>query len=113
MAVKTIGAGELKRTVSFKKPTSSRNSQGSKQSVFTGQFTARAKIEGTNMRVQEIAPALLNTDTVYIRYSEDRTAIKTDWLLAYDGMDHIIHSVEFIGAERNQFIKLIVKAKDA
>ena len=111
MAVKNISAGELKRTVVFKSPVSTRNSQGGKETTFTEAGSAKAKIEATNQRMIEVAPVLLNTDTVHVRYSLERAAITKDWLVAYDGLDHVIHSVERTGAERNDFIRLIVKAK--
>lgn len=110
MAVK-ITAGELKRSVVLKRPTITRNSEGGKEPSYTDVVTVRAKIDGTSERLQALAPALLDTDTVYFRYAEDRKDIGILWLLNYNGQDHVIHSVEFLGTEKNSFLKVICKAR--
>lgn len=115
MALKKIDAGELKRTVILRQPVSVRNSEGGKETSYADAITCRAKIEKTNLRSDEgrrdeAAPVLLNTDNIWIRYAGDRSALTKDWLVKYDGVDRIIHSIEMdseIG-----FIKLIVRSKD-
>jgi SPP1 family predicted phage head-tail adaptor len=109
MAIKTIAAGQLKETVILREPVSIRNSEGGKETTYTDAITCRAKVEQTNaQRALEVAPVLLNTLSVWIRKSTARTAVSTDWLVKYNGVDHVIHSIE----TDNEFIKLIIKAKN-
>lgn len=113
MALKKIDAGELKRTVILRQPVSVRNSEGGKETSYNDAIVCRAKVEKSNLRSDEgrraeTAPVLLNTDNVWIRYAADRAAIAKDWLVKYDGVDHIIHSIES-DAEIG-FIKIIVRA---
>jgi head-tail adaptor len=112
MAVK-IDAGELRRVVTLRQPTNTRNAEGGKEITYTDAVTARAKIEKSNLksdafRTGSIAPALLNTDIITMRYATDRAAITKDWLVNYDSADHVVHSIEVIG--EREFIKLIVKS---
>lgn len=109
MAVK-IHAGDLKRSVVLMQPTFSRNSQAGKEASYEATVTVRAKVDTTNTRLQEIAPALLHTDTIYFRYAEDRKDLTDKWRLQYNGRICTIHSVEFLGREKNSFIKVIAKA---
>ena len=103
-------AGQLKRNITLKQPVESRDAQGGKVKTFQDVTEARAKITGVTKRVSEIEPALLNADDVIFRYSTTRSAVTKDWIVNYDGLDHVIHSVEFLGTERNEFIKLVCKA---
>lgn len=105
-----VHAGLLKRNVVLKSPVNSRNAEQAKVRTYTTVTSARAAIKQTNKFVSGgIEPVLLNTDDVIIRYAASRAGITDEWLVEYDGKDHVIHSVEFLGAERNDFIKLICK----
>jgi head-tail adaptor len=111
-----VDAGDLRRSVTLREPTITRNSEGGKEITYTDALTARAKIEKSNLksdafRTGSIAPALLNTDIITMRYATARAAITKDWMVNYDGGDHVIHSIEVIGEK--EFIKLIVKALEA
>lgn len=111
MAVKKIDAGELRRTVVLRQPVSVRNNEGGKETSYVDAITCRAKIEQNNsQRAIETAPALLNTDSVWIRLTADRSAVANDWLVKYDKIDHVIHSIDT--DELSGFIKLIVKVKN-
>jgi head-tail adaptor len=108
-----ISAGDLKRSVTLRQPTATRNAEGGKEITYTDAATVRAKIQKSNLksdagRTGEIAPALLNTDIITMRYAAGRVPTK-DWLVMYDGDEHVIHSIEVIG--EREFIKLIVKAR--
>lgn len=109
--MKGLDAGQFRRTVGFQEPTDARNSEGGKERAFAFAFNCMAKIqENSNSRSADITPVLLNTDTVFIRYSVARSAIGKDWQVTYDGLTHVIHSIELLGEQRNEYIKLIVKA---
>lgn len=115
MAIKGLDAGEFKRTVGFQQPIDSRDAGGSKERSFAFAFNCMAKIEPSQLRSDtgrgnDITPVLLHTDTIYIRYSVARTAIGKHWQVTYDGLSHVIHEIEHLGAERNEFIRLTVKA---
>ena len=106
-----INAGELNRQVVFKLPTSTRNSEGSKENAYAALPAVKAKIEQTNQqRALEVAPVLVGTDKIYVRYSSLTKDVTKDWLVNYDSKDHVIHTIEFEGLQNKQFIKLIVKS---
>ena len=110
MALK-VHSGELKRNVVLKNPVDSRNAEGSKVRVFEPVTTARAKVTTNNGKYfGDVEPVLLNTETVIFRYSHTRSAITDEWLLNFNSKDHVIHSLEFLGTEGKDFIKVICKA---
>jgi head-tail adaptor len=117
MALK-IHAGELKRRITIKQPTDGRNTQGGKERTFTtleAGVKARitpSKLRSDSGRSNEIAPVLLNTDVIVFRYSVPRSVIAKDYLINYDGRDHVIQDIEFIGTERNRWIQLTVTANE-
>lgn len=104
-----VVAGELKRKVVLKQPTESRNTEGGKETTYTSLPQVRAKIERTNLRLMEVAPVLLNTDTVTIRYSDAVKDVNINWLVNYDSKDHVIHQRNYLGLEEKEWIELIVK----
>ena len=105
-----VSAGELNRIVVLKSATYTRDAGGSKKTTHTEAATVRASIKQTSQqRALEVAPVLLNTDKVIIRYSSTVSAINKDWLINYDDKDHVIQSIE---TEGKKFITLIVKAKE-
>ena len=102
-----ISAGDLDRKVVFKVPTKSRVN-GEKVTTFSSLPGIRASIEQTNQRrALEVAPLLLDTDKVTVRYSSLTSEVNKDWLVNYDSKDHVIHAIQFIN---RQFIELVVKA---
>lgn len=107
-------SGELKTVIIFRSPTVTRNSEGGREITLVDEITTRGKVEQTNMfrAFQTNATALLNTDTVWVRYSEANSVITKDWLLYYRGKDHVIQSIEMEGLEKRQWIKMIVKATE-
>lgn len=92
-----ISAGDMKYSVGFKEPTTTKNNEGGKGITYATSFTARAAIErDKQFRTQEAgATVLLNTDVVTIRYATERKDIRMDWLLNYGGVDHNIHAVDY------------------
>jgi head-tail adaptor len=106
-----VHSGELKRNVVLKNPVDARNGEGAKVRTFEPVTTARAKVTGNNGKYfGDVEPVLLNTETVIFRYSTTRSAITDEWMLEYNGADHVIHSIEFLGPERKDFIKVVCKA---
>lgn len=102
-----ISAGELNKKVVFKVPSTIRV-DGEKFSTFASLSEVSAKIEQTNQhRALEVAPLLIGTDKVTVRYSSATKEVKKDWLVNYDSKDHVIHTIQFINL---QFIEVIVKA---
>lgn len=108
-----VDAGELKRYVSVKQPTTTRNAEGSKEVTYADWIIVKAKItRNSQYRALEAnATVLLNTDTVWFRLDEQRKGITKDHLLYFDGIDHTIQEIEYIGTERNRFIRFLVKGK--
>lgn len=105
-----VHAGQLKRNITLKQPVSSRNTEGGKEKTFTEVTQARARITSSTARKYDVEPVLLHTDDVVFRYSETRGAITKEWVINYDNMDHVIHSIEFFGPENKDFIKVICLA---
>jgi head-tail adaptor len=104
-----VSAGDLKKMVTLKTPISGRNVRGEKELTHSVLGEFRAKVEQTNQqRALEVAPVLVDTDKVHVRYSSLTKDINKNWLVGYDDKDHVIQSIEVIG--NKQFIKLIVKA---
>ncbi len=105
-------AGELKRKVNFKKPTQSTNSEGGIERTYAAELTSiPAKIKRNNqLRALEAgATVLINSDTVTIRNAANRAQITKDWLVNYNSIDHVIHSIDSSSVTDVVFI---VKAKE-
>lgn len=105
-----VSAGELNKPVVFKRPTSSRTAGGELTRTYTAIDSVRARVtKKSQSRAYEVAPAILNTDEVVVRYSSQTKDIDKDWLVTYDGKDHVIHTVD-PSKYKNQFIEFLVKA---
>lgn len=54
--------------------------------------------------------SLIEADLVEVR-NLDLEGLNKDWIIEYDGKDHIIHSIDPFGLNRRQWIQLITKVK--
>jgi SPP1 family predicted phage head-tail adaptor len=87
-----------------------RNSEGGKESTLEDYLSVRAKIQRNNQaKAYSLGTALINTDTVWIRYSSEVNGLTQDWKVAYSGADHVIHVIERIKG----WVRLIVKNETA
>ena len=105
-------SGDYNRKVIFKSPTITQNDEGGEETTYEEEITTWAKVKRTNQfrALEAGSAALIDSDTLTIRNSNDRASINKDWLVNYDGKDHVIHS---INSENKREIVFIVKAKDA
>lgn len=106
-------SGDYNRKVTFKQPEITQNDQGGESTTYEEFLTTWAKIKRNNQyRALEAGSAtLIDSDTVKIRKAANREAINLDWLVNYDGKDHVIHSID--SETEITEIWFIVKAKDA
>jgi SPP1 family predicted phage head-tail adaptor len=102
--------GDYNRRVTFKQPATTVNDEGGPETTYTTAFETWAKIKRTNQvrALEANAIALIDSDTLSVRYAANRLAITKDWLVNYDSKDHVIHS---INSESKADVVFIVKAK--
>lgn len=104
-------SGDYNRKVIFKAPTTIKNDEGGEEVTYPDNTVETwAKIKRTNQvrALEANSTALINSDIVTIRYTEGRLAIEEDWLVSYNGVDHVIQS---INPESKTEIVFIVKGK--
>lgn len=107
------GTGDYNRKVIFKEPAFSQNDEGGEETTYpTETLGTWANIKRTNqVRALEAgATALINSDVLKIRLAADRLLINENWIVVYDGKEHLIHSID---ASSKVEIVFIVKAKTA
>lgn len=86
-------AGELIEVVVFKSPTVTVNNEGGRAKSFASTITTKAKVRsGRQARTEPDALSVSKEFT--IRYRQDADLITKDWLIAYDGEDYTINSID-------------------
>jgi SPP1 family predicted phage head-tail adaptor len=103
--------GEYNRRVIFKEPTITVNDEAGQEVSYATAFTTWGKIKRTNQfrALEANVTTLIDSDTLTVRYAANRLEVDKDWLVNYDGKDHVIHS---INSESKKEVVFIVKAKE-
>lgn len=107
-----VVSGDYNRKVLFKVPTVTQNDEAGEVTTYADGIETWAKIKRNNQyrALEAGSDALIDSDTVTIRNAANRQDINKDWLMNYDGKDHVIHSIDR-ETEKTE-IRFIVKAKD-
>lgn len=114
MAVK-LHSGLLKQRVEFFEPTTTVNDQGGKDKTYSVAISTRAYVTATDdFRAQMAnATALVGTVRVFIRFRASALLIRKDWLIRYNGKDHVIHSIGSAeGEDKKTYLEFLAKSKE-
>ena len=108
-----LSAGDFKKKVVFKKPTTVKNSEGGMENDYSAEIlTWAAEREVDQKRVMEAGgTAFSDTRLMYVRYSAAREAIKDNWLLEIDGIDYTINSRVVVTESGLKVFEITAKAK--
>jgi SPP1 family predicted phage head-tail adaptor len=104
-----VTVGQLDKRIRLKVPLPSRTVTGDKTTAYLALPELWASVTAPNKRrTLEVAPELVNTMTVHVRYSSATKDVLNTWKVMYEGKQYNILTAN--PDKKKEFIEIIIKA---